>query len=62
MLPLKVVIVQPAIVLLAFFNGEPVTELNGYAGYLVRSKTAKENEDGIHSGKGVLDSITLVDE
>jgi hypothetical protein len=44
MLPLKVVIVQPAIVLLAFFNGEPVTELNGYAGYLVRSKTAKQQK------------------
>ncbi|MDD1780353.1 glutathione synthetase [Enterovibrio sp. ZSDZ35] len=45
----------------AFFNGKPVTELDGYAGYLVRSKPAKENEGGIHSGKGILDSITLVD-
>ncbi|MGF1703973.1 glutathione synthase [Photobacterium makurazakiensis] len=45
----------------AYFNGEPVTELNGYAGYLVRSKPAKENEGGIHSGKGILDSITLID-
>jgi glutathione synthase len=45
----------------AFFNGEPMTELNGYAGYLVRSKPAKENEGGIHSGQGILDSITLVD-
>lgn len=45
----------------AFFNGEPVTELDGYAGYLVRSKPAKENEGGVHSGQGILDSITLVD-
>ncbi|PSW20867.1 glutathione synthase [Photobacterium sanctipauli] len=45
----------------AYFNGEPVTELGGYAGYLVRSKPAKENEGGIHSGKGILDSITLID-
>ena len=45
----------------AFFNGEPVTEFEGYAGYLVRSKPAKENEGGIHSGQGILDSITLID-
>ncbi|WP_237468646.1 glutathione synthase [Vibrio stylophorae] len=44
-----------------FFNGQPMTEHNGYAGYLVRSKPAKENEGGIHSGQGILDSITLID-
>ncbi|AJR05163.1 glutathione synthase [Photobacterium gaetbulicola] len=45
----------------AYFNGEPVTQLKGYAGYLIRSKPASENEGGIHSGKGILDSLTLVD-
>lgn len=45
----------------AYFNGEPVTEFEGYAGYLIRSKPASENEGGIHSGKGILDSLTLVD-
>ncbi len=45
----------------AYFNGVPVTEYNGYAGYLVRSKPAQENEGGIHSGKGILDSITLIE-
>nr|WP_028022460.1 glutathione synthase [Enterovibrio calviensis] len=45
----------------AFFNGQAMTEHAGYAGYLVRSKPAKENEGGIHSGKGILDSITLID-
>ncbi|GAL02151.1 glutathione synthetase [Photobacterium aphoticum] len=45
----------------AYFNGEPVTELDGYAGYLIRSKPASENEGGIHSGKGILDSLTLID-
>lgn len=44
----------------AFFNGEPVTEYEGYAGYLIRSKPASENEGGIHSGKGILDSLTLI--
>ncbi|MCQ1058635.1 glutathione synthase [Photobacterium sp. ZSDE20] len=44
----------------AYFNGEPMTELDGYAGYLIRSKPASENEGGIHSGKGILDSLTLV--
>jgi glutathione synthase len=43
----------------AFYNGAPVTELEGYAGYLIRSKPASENEGGIHSGKGILDSLTL---
>ncbi|PSU30497.1 glutathione synthase [Photobacterium lutimaris] len=44
----------------AYFNGEPMTQLGGYAGYLIRSKPASENEGGIHSGKGILDSLTLV--
>ena len=45
----------------ASYQGKPVTELGGYAGYLIRSKPASENEGGIHSGKGILDSLTLVD-
>ncbi|PSW71154.1 glutathione synthase [Photobacterium kishitanii] len=45
----------------AYFNGKPVTELGGYAGYLIRSKPASENEGGIHSGKGILDSLVLID-
>ncbi|PKH07867.1 glutathione synthase [Moritella sp. Urea-trap-13] len=45
----------------AYYNGEPVTESDGYAGYLIRSKPASENEGGIHSGKGILDSLSLID-
>ncbi|MGR5237191.1 glutathione synthase [Vibrio alfacsensis] len=45
----------------AHYQGEPVTEFEGYAGYLIRSKPASENEGGIHSGKGILDSLVLVD-
>ncbi|EGU31200.1 Glutathione synthetase [Vibrio ichthyoenteri ATCC 700023] len=45
----------------AHYQGKPVTELGGYAGYLIRSKPASENEGGIHSGKGILDSLTLID-
>jgi len=45
----------------AYYNGKPVTELDGYAGYLIRSKPASENEGGIHSGKGILDSLVLMD-
>ncbi|WP_422398578.1 glutathione synthase [Vibrio cyclitrophicus] len=44
-----------------YYQGEPVTELDGYAGYLIRSKPASENEGGIHSGKGILDSLTLIE-
>ncbi|MGI2107156.1 glutathione synthase [Shewanella frigidimarina] len=44
-----------------FYDGEPATEMDGYAGYLIRSKPASENEGGIHSGKGILDSLTLID-
>ncbi|MFC1236208.1 glutathione synthase [Vibrio sp. F74] len=45
----------------AHYQGEPVTENNGYAGYLIRSKPASENEGGIHSGRGILDSLSIVD-
>ena len=45
----------------AYYNDKPVTELDGYAGYLIRSKPASENEGGIHSGKGILDSLVLID-
>ncbi|MEZ8243274.1 glutathione synthase [Vibrio splendidus] len=45
----------------AYYKGEPVTELDGYTGYLIRSKPASENEGGIHSGKGILDSLVLID-
>ncbi|MDX2322413.1 MAG: glutathione synthase [Moritella sp.] len=45
----------------AYYNGEPVTASEGYAGYLIRSKPASENEGGIHSGKGILDSLSLID-
>jgi glutathione synthase len=45
----------------AHYQGEPATEFEGYAGYLIRSKPASENEGGIHSGKGILDSLVLVD-
>ncbi|MGR5133435.1 glutathione synthase [Vibrio alfacsensis] len=43
------------------YQGEPVTEFDGYAGYLIRSKPASENEGGIHSGMGILDSLVLID-
>eukprot|EP00122_Pirum_gemmata_P017014 Pgem_evm1s15921 len=42
------------------FEGKPMTEQNGYAGYLIRSKPATEGEGGVHSGKGVIDSIALI--
>ncbi|MGF1753946.1 glutathione synthase [Vibrio makurazakiensis] len=45
----------------AHYQGEGVTDENGYAGYLIRSKPASENEGGIHSGQGVLDSLVLID-
>ncbi|WP_413113268.1 glutathione synthase [Thaumasiovibrio sp. DFM-14] len=45
----------------AHYQGDPVTELGGYAGYLIRSKPASENEGGIHSGQGILDSLVLMD-
>ena len=43
------------------FNNVPATTLDGYAGYLVRSKPANEGEGGIHSGQGILDSLVLID-
>ncbi len=46
----------------AHYQGEPVTKNNGYAGYLIRSKPASENEGGIHSGQGILDSLVLIDQ
>ena len=45
----------------AYYDGNPVTKLGGYAGYLIRSKPASENEGGIHSGMGILDSLVLID-
>lgn len=44
-----------------YYDGEPITKQDGYAGYLIRSKPASENEGGIHSGKGILDSLVLID-
>ncbi|WP_254693748.1 glutathione synthetase [Shewanella sp. MEBiC00475] len=32
-----------------------------YAGYLIRSKSAKVTEGGVHSGQGVLDSLMFSD-
>jgi glutathione synthase len=43
------------------YQGNPVTDHEGYAGYLIRSKPASENEGGIHSGKGILDSLILTE-
>ena len=43
----------------AYFDGAAVTDMDGYGGYLIRSKPASENEGGIHSGKGILDSLVL---
>ncbi|MCL6270648.1 glutathione synthetase [Sansalvadorimonas sp. 2012CJ34-2] len=42
------------------FNGEPLTDQNGYAGYLIRSKPSTATEGGVHSGQGMLDSLLLV--
>lgn len=44
------------------YQGQPVTNDNAYAGYLIRSKPASENEGGIHSGQGILDSLVLINE
>ena len=43
------------------FDGKPVTENNGYAGYLIRSKPAEAQEGGVHSGLGVVDSLYYKD-
>ena len=41
------------------FNGEPICDEQGYAGYLVRSKPASVTEGGVHSGQGVADSLAF---
>jgi glutathione synthase len=45
-----------------FYKGHPATDFEGYAGYLIRSKPASENEGGIHSGMGILDSLVLMND
>jgi len=40
-------------------NGQSSTPEAGYAGYLIRSKSAQTTEGGIHSGMGVLDSLAF---
>ncbi|MBY5920599.1 glutathione synthase [Ferrimonas balearica] len=41
------------------FNGESALDNEGYAGYLIRSKSAQVTEGGVHSGMGALDSLML---
>ncbi len=43
------------------FNGRPMTDAEGYAGYLVRSKPSGVTEGGVHSGSGVVDSLAYLD-
>ena len=38
-------------------DGIPADKEQGYAGYLVRSKSARSTEGGVHSGEGVLNSL-----
>ncbi|WP_289098152.1 glutathione synthase [Pseudoalteromonas shioyasakiensis] len=45
-----------------FYKGQPATDFEGYAGYLIRSKPAIENEGGVHSGMGILDSLVLMND
>ncbi|OMH30224.1 glutathione synthase [Motiliproteus sp. MSK22-1] len=40
-------------------NGQSTMPEAGYAGYLIRSKSAQTTEGGIHSGMGVLDSLAF---
>lgn len=40
-------------------GGEPAVAEGGYAGYLIRSKSAKVTEGGVHSGMGALDSLVF---
>lgn len=40
-------------------NGQSTIPEAGYAGYLIRSKSAQTTEGGIHSGMGVLDSLVF---
>ncbi len=42
-------------------GGEPATDENGYAGYLIRSKPATVAEGGVHSGMGAADSLASYD-
>ncbi|PKG76632.1 glutathione synthase [Shewanella sp. GutCb] len=42
-------------------DGIPATTEQGYAGYLIRSKSARATEGGVHSGMGVLDSLAFSD-
>ncbi len=42
------------------FAGKPMTNEQGYAGYLIRSKSASTTEGGVHSGMGALDSLALI--
>lgn len=42
-------------------DGEPAVAENGYAGYLIRSKPSNADEGGVHSGMGVLDSLSILD-
>ena len=46
----------------AHIDGKPATDgdSDGYAGYLIRSKSALTAEGGVHSGQGVLDSLALL--
>ena len=38
-------------------NGKTLTNAQGYAGYLIRSKPATASEGGVHSGQGAVDSL-----
>ncbi|WP_299809370.1 glutathione synthase [uncultured Shewanella sp.] len=40
---------------------EQITDKIAYAGYLIRSKSARSTEGGVHSGMGVLDSLVFID-
>ncbi len=40
-------------------DGKPAVEEEGYAGYLIRSKSSTITEGGVHSGMGVLDSLVF---
>ncbi|MGS0826904.1 glutathione synthase [Shewanella sp. 0m-8] len=40
---------------------EQATDKKAYAGYLIRSKSARTTEGGVHSGMGVLDSLVFSD-
>ena len=41
-------------------DGYAMTDEQGYAGYLIRSKPATATEGGVHSGQGVVDSLAYV--